>query len=302
MIDCPSARGYSWTGGVVPAGSQSGRFEAVVTLQPAPAVVLAAPNEIDLFPGVLADVPRKEAARRGVEAHAPGVAQAVRPDLRPRGTEGPAGRAARRERVVGGHGVLESRIATVDVDAQDAAEERLGPLRVILRITGRTAVADGDVQVSVRPEVEVASIVVAEGLLELEQHPLARRIRDGRPPAREASELAEPRPRRVLAGGEDVEEPVLGMVRMKRESEQAEFAVRPRLDTQEDVGGIGVLVRLEGQDQAALLGHEQTAFTRTGVPEPHRRREIERRERFGDRQGTRRGGRGEATGPVLDAR
>src|SRR5690606_8260476 len=64
-----------------------GRAEAVVALHDRPTVILAAGAggrlEVDLFPVILPDVGNVEVAGLLVEAEAPGVAQAVGPDLRP---------------------------------------------------------------------------------------------------------------------------------------------------------------------------------------------------------------------------
>lgn len=69
--------------------------EAARALEAIPAVIRAAAHHVDLLEGVLADVAGSQHAGREVEGHAPGVAQAVGPDLR-------AGAARRHERVAGG--------------------------------------------------------------------------------------------------------------------------------------------------------------------------------------------------------
>src|SRR5207249_1875700 len=79
-----------------------GRLEAVVALGHVPPVVLAAPAggeaDVDLLPLALPDVGDHEVAGGAVEGEAPGIAQAVGPDLAARA-------AGREEGVVGGNGV-----------------------------------------------------------------------------------------------------------------------------------------------------------------------------------------------------
>src|SRR5438552_3099507 len=55
----------------------------VAAFQDAPAIVAAALDPVNLLPQILADVADPEVARGAVEAHLPGLAQAVGPDFRP---------------------------------------------------------------------------------------------------------------------------------------------------------------------------------------------------------------------------
>src|SRR5690606_33165659 len=107
--------------------------------------------EVDLLDRVLADVADVEVAGQAVEAEAPRVAQAERPDLVP-------DVRVVHERI----GRRDDRAGRVDVEAEDLAEQRVPTLGVARRIPGRPAVAETDVEVAVRSEGEAAAVVVAE--------------------------------------------------------------------------------------------------------------------------------------------
>ena len=81
-----------------------------------PAVVAALLDAVDHLPQLPADVADPQVAGRAVEAHPPGVAEAVGPDLRP---------GVRRldERVVRRDGVGLALVLVVHVDAQDRREQ-----------------------------------------------------------------------------------------------------------------------------------------------------------------------------------
>src|SRR5262249_4085266 len=81
-----------------------------------PAVVSPLFDAVYRLPQLPADVADIQRAGLAVEAHPPGVAEAVRPDLRP-------GAFHRDEWVVLRHGVIPPRIAVVHVDAQDGGQQ-----------------------------------------------------------------------------------------------------------------------------------------------------------------------------------
>src|SRR5829696_4152410 len=94
--------------------------------------------------------------------------------------------AARRERVVRGHGVgVVAR--RPGVDAQHLAQQLPGVLGPAARVPGAAAVAEAEVEQAVGPEDDVAPVVVGEGLVD-RQHPAAGPLVD----------VADPRPRRPL--------------------------------------------------------------------------------------------------------
>ena len=95
----------------------------------------------------------------GIEADAPGIAQAGGPDL-----VGPGRRAG--ERIVDRDRVVARRIGreivAIDVDPQDLAEQDIDVLGIAVGIVGAAAVADRDIEIAVRAEGEGAAIVVGE--------------------------------------------------------------------------------------------------------------------------------------------
>ncbi len=116
------------------------------------------------------------------------------------------------ERVVG-------RDRAVGVDAQDLAE----PVRERLRVGAVRVVADGDVELAVRPEVDRAAVVVgrAREVVEVEEDPSL--------PATATSPLAVKRLTRLWTGERrsrvvDVDEVVDGEVRVEGDAEQAALA------------------------------------------------------------------------------
>src|SRR5439155_22619435 len=113
-------------------------------------------NAVDHLPAFPADVADPQVAGGRVEAHAPGVAETVRPNL---------GARLRRleEGVVRRHGIRFSRIFLVHVDAQNGTEQIADVLAGVESVgrVGSGAIAGGDVEAAVGAEVQVAAIVAA---------------------------------------------------------------------------------------------------------------------------------------------
>ena len=119
----------------------------------------------------------------GIERHAPRVAQADRPKLRPefRRVHRFAGEGLRADkRVVAWHeivpvqagvrGGLEVAASLVNIDPQDAAEVVVvDSLAVAVLVIAAALIAEAHVQVTVRAEVQVAAVVVGV-LVELREH------------------------------------------------------------------------------------------------------------------------------------
>ena len=106
-----------------------------------PAVVAALDDAVDLLPAEVADVAAVEPAGGAVELEAPRVAEPVRPDRAQ--LAGLAG-----ERVVGGD-------RAVLVDPQDLAVR----IAQVLGVRAVAVVADGEVELAVRPEANAAADV-----------------------------------------------------------------------------------------------------------------------------------------------
>ena len=81
-----------------------------------PAVVPASLDSMDGFPKLPAHVPDVQLAGQPIEAHPPGVAEAVCPDFRP-------GSLHRDEGVVAGNGVILARVLMAHIDPQDGGEQ-----------------------------------------------------------------------------------------------------------------------------------------------------------------------------------
>ena len=135
-----------------------------------PAVVPAALRGglvIDFFPRALADIGNDQragaAVSRIVETVPPRVAQAERPDLgKDVGTTG--------EWIAGRNRIAGRMLRTDrDVDPQHLAEECQRILGPVAWIAAGAAVAEADVKEAVRPEDQIAAVVVRERLLDVRQ-------------------------------------------------------------------------------------------------------------------------------------
>jgi hypothetical protein len=108
-------------------------------------------GDVDLLASVLPYVGDHHVASRSIEGEAPGIAQPVGPNLLAirRPGEGIAGR----DRVG-------RDLARMRVDAKDLAQQFFGVLAVFEGISAAAAVAERDVEVTVRAELELAAVVV----------------------------------------------------------------------------------------------------------------------------------------------
>src|SRR5262249_9809902 len=130
--------------------------EEARSLDTVPAVVPADQKGVQFFPRALADVAHDQAAVGLSHGEAERIAKAVGIDLlagtRPgRNTDRPAAPPGARLVPVG----IVERARSVAVDAQELAAQRAEPLRVRVELS---AVADGDVEGAVEPELDVASV------------------------------------------------------------------------------------------------------------------------------------------------
>ena len=97
------------------------RTEGLRAFRRTPAVVSSLHDQVDLLPSLLANVGGPQAASRRIEGDLPGIPQPKSIDLT-------AGTFATDEGIVRRDCVGPSRLATIDVDPQDLAEEHVEPL------------------------------------------------------------------------------------------------------------------------------------------------------------------------------
>ena len=197
LVERRLVRGIVAAGHLVPAHLRIG-VPTERPLHDLPAVV-AAPEAVrrlavDLLDVGLADVSDPEVAAGAVERETPRVAETPRPDLVPRAVRGACVRIVVRDRVV-----RRRSAAGVDVDPEDLAEPVARILRPAARVVSEPAVAERDVEHPVRPELDLAAVVVRVRLRQPQQHRLGR-IRDVRV-------------RRHLEPRDDRREPGPGLVR-----------------------------------------------------------------------------------------
>ena len=154
------------------------RIEVVPPFAAAPAVVRAAAiargtrAEVDLLVHVLAHVRDRKVTGLAIEGEAPGVAEAVGPDLA-------APRRLVVERVVGRDRVLAIRRSTW-IDAEDLAGQRPQVLPGQIGVAPSSAVTGPHVQVTVGAELQLAAVVIRARVRELQDEPSTGRVRDVR--------------------------------------------------------------------------------------------------------------------------
>ena len=117
-------------------------------------------GEVDLLFGVLADVADDQIAGAPVEGEAPRIAQPVGPDLR---TPPRPGREwiARWDRVAA---------TGAGRDPQHLAEQDVRVLAIVVRVALAAAVTNADVEIAVRPELELSAVVVALAVMVDREH------------------------------------------------------------------------------------------------------------------------------------
>ena len=165
-------------------------IEAVRPLADTPAEVLASLRPIDLLPTVLADVANPQIAVRTVEREPPRIAQPPNEDFRARASAD-AGQTRTpgigREDVRWGNRIWRT---GVDVDTDDRSEQVGALLRVVVRVSPATTVAEGRIQETVRSEFQVAAIVIDVVLIDGQQDLFAGSLQ--REAAVEAQEARDP--------------------------------------------------------------------------------------------------------------
>ena len=252
------------------------------------AVACGAP--IDLLPCPFADVADPEITVRAVDAETPGVAEAMQPDFAAAvrvGGVGIAGRNRIRRGLSGrrpAHVRGSRRARRAHVEAQDLAHQGVGLaadrllpqiLRQILGIERTGARSRAPVEQPVRPEMDVAAVVVVE---QRHAHDLGFAACEhvGRGIAR--NQAYEPLAAGAGRGVDDVERAVGGEVRIEREAEQAALDV-PGVDRTRVVRRCLQRAVDDDADGAAALDHEHPATAVMGAA--HREWLVESRRDVG---------------------
>jgi hypothetical protein len=231
---------------------------AEVPLHHLPAVVAATHRvgglPVDLLARILTHVADEQVARSEVEAEAPRVPEALRPDLV---ADRVAGIAGADERVVGRDRVRQR----VDVDAEQLPEEQVVVLRLAVRIVAAAAVAERYPQVAVGPERDLSAVVHAAPTDERDDLLLAVRVGNVRVRGHAVARDEAARGARVGMAHEEVA--VRGVVRMEGDG------VEPALAAAADLVGEvqerrreEALAGDEDADQAVALDDEEPVVAR----------------------------------------
>src|SRR5437867_4420947 len=139
----------------------------VGSLHNVPPEVAAFGDDVNFLPAILPNVTGEEESGGAVERKAPGVAQAVRPDL-PQA-------AAVHKWIVRWDRVLFARgKRRVHSDPQNFGEQRVRVLTVALRIAPAATIAKSDVEIPVGTKGELPTVVVVVGLIDHQHRPFAR--------------------------------------------------------------------------------------------------------------------------------
>ena len=190
--------------------------EVVPALPAAPAEIRApsgkrSVREVDLLPEVLADVGDREVARGTIEGEPPRISQAVGPDLvAPRLVD---------EWIVGRNRVRLAGRTQLGVDAQHLSAQVFEILAGLERIASPATVACRGVEVAVRAELELASVVVPVSRMgNLDHDPPRARIGDVRIDL--VSEVFRDLDVALRVGVVHVELPIRRVVRVERDREE----------------------------------------------------------------------------------
>ena len=163
-----------------------------------PAIVAAAGHDIDFLQRSLPDISRPQFTGHSIERKPPGMSEAYRPKLGPHlvGQDCQPVEAGRADkRIVRRHGVaglpcftdyggmlvgLEASRFPVHVNAQDRRIKiAIDVLCVVEGVIVKTFVAQGDVEETVRSEMQVPARVETRAVQLLEEHQFGSRIRNG---------------------------------------------------------------------------------------------------------------------------
>jgi len=160
--------------GFVVARAVGAGFEVMCAFANVPTVVAAFLNDVHFFPQVLADVAAPERAGGAVKTVTPRIAQAVSEDFFARAAVAHVGFLD--ERIIARDAVADLRhiwrtangLAGVDINAEHFREQGGIILATAKGVVGIAAIAESEIQITIRAEAELAALVIAEGLRDLQ--------------------------------------------------------------------------------------------------------------------------------------
>ena len=227
------------------------RANRLVPLADAPAVVASTLDAEDRLPLLPADITGPEFSGRAVEAHPPGVAQAIGPDFGP-------GAATVDEGVVRGNAIGQPWATAIDVDSQDRGKQVADILPRVVGIgrRGDAGVTGGNIEEAVRAESKAAPVVAPRRIGKDDL--FARGVDPQRVDAarREPSDARAVGPlTRQRVAEEDL--PVLGKPGMKRQAVERPERAPPRGEVEGDLGMICPRLVGEREDLSAELSDDE---------------------------------------------
>src|SRR5262249_40423929 len=129
-----------------------------------PTIILAPPNNIDLFVPILPNVPRPKFTRKRVEAESPRLAQAHRPNLWPH-------ISSAHKRIIRRNRIRSSFAHMVDVNAQHLSQEQHSVLAMTFRVLLWPGIAHPNIKKSVWTKLPTTAVMHAGHLLQFQDAP-----------------------------------------------------------------------------------------------------------------------------------
>ena len=223
-------------------------FESVPPFARVPAVIRALLDDVDLLPDILPDIARPQIAGLWIEGHAPNVARSQRPHLGLRTLRG-------NKWIVGGNGVWLAFFALlVHIDAKDLCQESAEILPVEVRIIGRAAIAEREVEKAVGAKDNSATVVVGVRLRLHEENLLGVGI--GELAVLAHREARKDRAARLVCGVVHIQLALGRKCWVKRDRKQTFLiaaVVDPLANVEHDLDNAGVELGRIGDENAARL-------------------------------------------------
>jgi hypothetical protein len=250
-----------------------------------PAVVAAALHAVDLFEGTLPDISDPQISGPRVETPAPRIAESPSVYLRAVLRSGVIGRTRRiaAKWIAGRPSRNRVRCAAVHVEPQEVAQQVRGVLSMAVRVAAGPAVAEADVQKTIRTESDVAAVVILERLVDTNDVLAATGVQ--REPVVRALEASDHRHHRRSFGERNVRLAIRRPARMERHPEQSALRVRVHGQRQKRARSTRARRVREHADArgsaraAALLEHEPTRVVAWRLQQSERLIESQARER-----------------------